>query len=116
MLNFLKKLFTKEEIPEEKIELNNLINWLDEKTKPIIDNLNININQIINKIDDEKQKVSENIKKLESAKLQNPKIPERVITIMEGNRAAFIKKVSFFFNNLDLNYNNTNEILEKCNK
>jgi len=116
MLNFLKKLFAKEEVQEEKIELDELNNWLDEQTKPIIEDLRAKINQIINKINDEKQKVSENIKKLGSAKLQNPKIPERVKTIMEGNRTAFIKKVSFFFDNIDLDYNDHNEILEKCNK
>jgi len=116
MLNFIKKLFAKEEIQEEKIELNKLDAWLEEKTKPIFENLNNNINQIIGKIDDEKEKALENIKILEAAKLQNPKIPERVKTIMEGNRAAFIKKVSFFFGNIDLKYNNYYEIIEKCDK
>jgi len=72
------------------------------------------IDQITNKIYDEKKKVNENLKKLENAKLQNPKIPERVKTIMEGNRSAFIKKVSFFFDNIDLKFNNHDEILKKC--
>ncbi|MCH8003578.1 MAG: hypothetical protein IH934_03010 [Nanoarchaeota archaeon] len=116
MLKFIKKFFSKQEILEEKIELNELNNWLGGKTKPIIENLRTNINQIINKISDEKGKVDKNLEILKNAKLQNPKIPERVKTIMEGNRAAFIKKVSFFFNNIDMSYNNHNEILEKCNK
>ena len=115
MLNFLKKLFAKEEIQEEKIELNELNSWLDQKTKPLFENLNNNINQIMDKINNEKQKVNENLKKLENAKLQNPKIPERVKTIMEGNRAAFIKKVSHFFDNLDFKFDNYNELIEKCN-
>jgi len=114
MLNFLKKLFAKEELQEEKVELNELNNWLDSKTKPKIENLNNDIDQISNKIYDEKKKVNENLKKLENAKLQNPKIPERVKTIMEGNRLAFIKKVSFFFDNIDLKFNNHDEILKKC--
>lgn len=116
MLNFLKKLFAKQEISEEKIELGKLNNWLDDKTKPLFGDLNDSINQIINRINDEKEKVTENLKTLENAKLQNPKIPERVKTIMEGNRAAFIKKVTFFFNDTDMEYNDYNEILEKCNK
>ena len=115
MLDFIKKLFAKKEIPEEKVELNKLSTWLDEKAKPISEKLNNNINQIINKINNEKEKAFENIKKLENAKLQNPKIPERVKTIMQGNREAFIKKTSFFFNNIDLKFNDHNEILEKCN-
>ncbi|HJO01655.1 MAG TPA: hypothetical protein QF458_01915, partial [Candidatus Woesearchaeota archaeon] len=116
MLNFLKKIFTKQEIPEEKIDLNELNNCLDQKTKPLFENLDNNINQVTNKISNEKEKVEKNLEILKNAQLQNPKIPERVKTIMEGNRAAFIKKVSFFFNNIDFEYNNHNEILEKCNK
>ena len=119
MLNFLKKLFAKEEIPEENIEIDRLNSWLDEKTKPLFEGLDNNINQIISKINDEKGKCTENLKTLENAKLQNPKIPERVKTIMEGNRDAFIKKVTFFFNNMDLKYHNDkdyNELIEKCNR
>ncbi|MDP7244427.1 MAG: hypothetical protein QF568_03715 [Flavobacteriales bacterium] len=115
MFNFLKKIFAKQEIPEEKIELSRLNSWLDEKAKPLFDNLNNNITQITNKINNEKEKVNENLKTLENAQLQNPKIPERAKTIMEGNRAAFIKKVGFFFNDIDLKYNNYNELTGKCN-
>ena len=60
MLNFIKKLFEKEEIQEEKIELSHLSTWLDEKAKPIFEALNSNINQIMNKINNEKEKVFEN--------------------------------------------------------
>ena len=116
MLNFLKKLFAKEETKEERIELNKLSSWLDEKTKPLAGDLNNDINQIINKINNEKEKARENLKTLETAKLQNPKIPERVKTIMEGNRAAFIKKVTFFFDGIDMEYNDHSEILEKCSR
>ena len=116
MLNFLKKLFAKEEIQEEKIELNELNDWLDSKTKPIFETLNSSISQITNKINDEEKKANENLKKLENAKLQNPKIPERVKTILEGNRSAFIKKIIFFFDNIDLGYNNYDELINNCNK
>jgi len=115
MLNFIKKLFSKQEIPEEKIELNELNDWLVKKSSPIIENLRTSINQIISKINDEKQRVSENLRKLESAKLQNPKIPERAITIMEGNRTGFIRKVIYFFDNMDLVKDDRDDILEKCN-
>ena len=64
MLNLIRKFFSKQEIPEEKIGLNEFNNWLGEKTKPIISDLNSNINQIINKVNDEKAKSAENIKKL----------------------------------------------------
>tara|TARA_Y100000310_G_scaffold318878_1_gene373447 strand:- start:15457 stop:16710 length:1254 start_codon:yes stop_codon:yes gene_type:complete len=113
MLNFLKKLFAKEEVQEEKVPLNELNNWVDQKTKTIFDGLNVKINETIEKINDEKAKVTENLKTLEDAQLQNPKIPERVKTIMEGNRAGFIKKVSFFSDKIDLKYNDYNELIEK---
>lgn len=114
MLGLIKKFFSKQEIAEEKIGLNELNSWLDEKTKPIISDLNSNISQIINKINDEKEKAAENIKKLEDARLQNPNIPERAKTIMEGNRSAFIKKISFFFNNIDLEFDDYDELIKKC--
>ena len=114
MLNLIRKFFSKQEIPEEKIGLNEFNNWLGEKTKPIISDLNSNINQIINKVNDEKAKSAENIKKLEDAKLQNPNIPERAKIIMEGNRAAFIKKISFFFNNIDLKFDDYDGLIKKC--
>jgi len=114
MLNFLKKLFAKEEIQEEKVQLSELNDWLDQETKPIFSNLSIKINDAIEKINNEKEKVNENLKMLENAKLQNPKIPERVKTIMEGNREGFIKRISLFFNNIDLKYDNYEELIEKC--
>lgn len=116
MLNFIKKFFAKEEIQEEKIELSKLDAWLEEKTKPIFENLSNNINQIIHEINDEKEKALENMKILEDAKLQNPKIPERIKTIMEGNRSAFIKKISFFLGNIDLKFHDCDEILKKCDE
>ena len=114
MFNLIKNLFKNKEIFEEKINLNELNPWLDAKTRTIIENLNLNINQIINRINDEKVKAAENIKKLEDAKLQNPNIPNRAKTIMQGNRSAFIKKISFFFNNLDLKYSDPNRLIGKC--
>lgn len=115
MLEFIKNLFAKKEIPTENIALDELDTWLDGKSKPLFENLNSNISQIITKIKYEQEKVVENLKILEEAKLQNPKIPERAITIMQGNRSGFIKKVSYFFNKIDLEYDNYNELITKCN-
>ena len=114
MLEFIKNIFAKKEATEEKISLDELGSWLDRKTKPMLDKLNIKIDEIIGKINDEKEKVNENLKTLENAQLQNPKIPERVKTIMQGNREGFIKKASSFFKNIDLNYNDYGELTEKC--
>ncbi len=114
MLNFLKDLFAKKEMPEEKIGLDELNSWLDTRAKPIFDGLNTKINEIIEKINNEKNTANENLNILKNAQLQNPKIPERVKIIMQGNREGFIKKVSLFFNNLDLKYDSYLELTEKC--
>src|SRR3989338_285511 len=114
MLKFIRNLLSKKEAHEEKISLDELDFWLDIKAKPIFDDLNARINEIIEKINGEKEKSNENLKTLENAQLQNPKIPERVKTIMQGNREGFIKKVSSFFKNIDLKYDNYNELIEKC--
>ncbi|MFH0868527.1 MAG: hypothetical protein V1831_04400 [Candidatus Woesearchaeota archaeon] len=114
MLNFIKKLFAKQEIVEEKIGLDQLDYWLDQKSKPLFEDLNNNISQIIGRLNNEKERISENLRVLENAKLQNPKIPERVKTIVEGNRVAFIKKISFFLDNIDLKFNDFDELTGKC--
>jgi hypothetical protein len=117
MLNFLKKIFAKEEVPEERIGLDKLSSWLDEKAKPLFEDLDTYIKQVISKINEEKQRAFENIKKLEAAELQNPKIPERVKTVAEGNRTAFIKKTLFLFNNLHLEFSGKEgyiNIAKKC--
>ena len=114
MLKFIKNIFAKKEMAEEKISLDELDSWLGIKAKPIFDDLNAKINEIIEKINNEKNKANENLKILENAQLQNPKIPERVKTIMQGNREGFIKKASSFFKNIDLNYNDYWELTEKC--
>lgn len=114
MLKFIRNLLSKKEEPEEKISLDELDSWLGIKAKPIFDDLNIKINETIEKINNEKNKANENLEILKNAQLQNPKIPERVKTIMRGNREGFIKRVSLFFNNIDLKYNNYTELAEKC--
>ena len=114
MLEFIKNLFAKKEIAEEKISLAELDSWLDIKAKPIFDNLNNKINETIEKINNEKNTANENLEILKNAQLQNPKIPERVKTIMQGNREGFIKRVSLFFSSIDLKHDYYDELAEKC--
>ena len=116
MLGLIKKIFSKREKQEEKVELNMLEEWLDSKAKPIFEELGNRINQLIKGISDEKIRLGENLKVLEDAELLNPKIPERAKTIMQGNRASFIKKVSFFLDNIDLKMNGYDEIAGKSER
>src|SRR3989338_5053335 len=114
MLKFIRNLLLKKEAPEEKISIDELDSWLDIKAKPIFDDLNGRVNEIIEKINNEKNTANENRDILKNARLQNPKIPERVKAIMQGNREGFIKRVSLFFNSIDLKYDYYEELAEKC--
>ncbi|MBI2134734.1 hypothetical protein HYU09_01980 [Candidatus Woesearchaeota archaeon] len=115
MLEFIKKLLSKEEKKEEEgVSLEDLGSWIDKKTKPIFGNLSSDIKEAINAINDKREKVFENLEKLGNAKLQNPNIPERAKTVMQGNREAFIKKVTGFFNSIDLQYTDFYGLIEKC--
>src|SRR3989338_1864198 len=114
MLKFIRNLLLKKEAPEEKISIDELDSWLDIKAKPIFDDLNGRVNEIIEKINNEKNTANENRDILKNARLQNPKIPERVKAIMQGNREGLIKRVSLFFNSIDLKYDYYEELAEKC--
>ena len=114
MLKFIRNLLSKKEATEEKISLHELDSWLDIKAKPIFDDLNGRVNEIIEKINNEKNTANENRDILKNARLQNPKITERVKAIMQGNREGFIKRVSLFFNSIDLKYDYYEELAEKC--
>lgn len=115
MLKLIKNLFVKKEIPIEKIELEQLNGWLDKNTKHLFEKLDRAVSEIIAAIEKEKKGVLENIEKLENAKLQNPNIPDRAKMVMEGNRKAFAKKVSHFFNNIDLKQEDYREVIRRCN-
>src|SRR3990167_11143910 len=99
MLKFIINLLLKKEAPEEKISLSELDSWLCINAKPIFDDLNARINETMKKINNEKNTANENMEILKNAQLQNTKIPERVKTIMQGNREGFIRRVSLFFGN-----------------
>ncbi|MBI2650903.1 hypothetical protein HYX01_00335 [Candidatus Woesearchaeota archaeon] len=119
MLTFIKNLFAKKHKPLEEIELSQLTSWLEEKSKPAIKSLESDITRIISALKEEKKNTLANIKKLETASLQNPNIPERAKIIMEGNKAAFIKKITNFVSDIDFELNadlNKNCIIfmEKC--
>ena len=114
MLDFIKKFLKSKKKQEEKIILDNLDKWLDEKTKPMFKELDDKIAQMLAEINNEKQEINANLKALENAKLLNPKIPDRIKIIMEGNRASFIKKASFFFENINLEFESYDELVDKC--
>jgi len=113
MLKFIKTLFKNEEKKEE-INLDDIDLWLEKKIIPIRDALRYDINGMVDGLNEEKSMVFERITALQNAKLQNPNIPERAKTIMQGNREAFIKKTFVFLSRIDLQYEEFQNLDGKC--
>ena len=93
MIKFLARLFKgKEELKQlKKSELEGYIKKQLEK---------VSIGQLFRKFSGRINGFSETVKQrcseLEKAELQNKNIPSRAITIMEGNRKAYIQKTIYF--------------------
>ena len=102
MLEFIKKIFAKEEIKKESIPLNRLDKWYEEKKQNIYDNLNKEIKLFNDRIINDIEKTGENIVLLEKAKLKNPNISLREKQFMQGNRDAYIKKTGLFLKQIEL--------------
>ncbi len=95
MLGFLKNLL-KKKVEKVKIGEDGLSDWFQQKIKPIsellVEELRISVSDLKHKINRAKALLDE----LETASLRNPNIPLRVRQIMEGNREAYINRVSLF--------------------
>ena len=113
MLNFLKKLFKREEAKTENVSINELEKWFSEKADSMLNDLNSKIDSIKGRIKEEIKKTEENLGVLENAKLQNPKITLKEKQFMEGNREAYIKKVNSILKQISLEGNH-NELLQFC--
>jgi len=115
MLKYIKKLFEKqEEIEEKTFTLDELNNWLLEKKASIGTQIKPSIGDSILKIQSRIQNVLGELDKLKSADLQNPNIPNRAKTIMEGNRDSFIKTMNRLFEAIDLSYDSYSELQDAC--
>ena len=115
MFDFLKKIFGKEEeIQEEKIKAGELEKWFSDKSKQIADKLDNEVRIIKDKVNEEIEKTKHNLETLKNAALRNPNIPFRAKQMMDGNREAYIKRVSIFLKQIDLE-KEYNGLLEFCN-
>ncbi len=93
MIKFFARLFGgKEELKQlKKSELEGYIKKQLDK-----DNINSLLKEFSGRIDEISKTIGERCDKLEKAELQNKNIPPRAITIMEGNRKAYIHKTMHF--------------------
>jgi len=106
MLEFLKKIFQNEEQEARKtteIGLQNLEEWLNEKSKPLMEEAQQHTEEILMKINEELQRARINVEVLENAKLQNPNIPFKAKQYMEGNRKAYIRAANSFLGHMEIN-------------
>lgn len=106
MLEFLKKIFQNEKQEAKKvieISLQNLEEWLSEKSKPLSEEVQRQIGEILMKADEEVQKARINVEVLENAKLQNPNIPFKAKQYMEGNRKAYARAINSFLGHMEIN-------------
>ena len=118
MLNFLKKIFKNEEEQEARrateISLQSLEEWLNEKSKPLMEEVQQRIEEILMKVDEELQRARINVEVLENAKLQNPNIPFKAKQYMEGNRKAYIRSANSFLGHMEINNKNYFYLLDFC--
>src|SRR3989338_5435720 len=107
MLNFLKKIFQSEERQDTRkiaeIRLQDLEEWLNERSKPLMEEVQQQSHEILMRVDEELQKSRINVELLENAKLQNPNIPFKAKQYMEGNRQAYIRSVNSFLGHMEIN-------------
>lgn len=117
MLEFLRKIFKNEE-PEAKqaheISLHNLEDWIEEKAKPLMEDVKLRTDEILMKISEELERTRFNAEVLENAKLQNPNIPFRAKQYMEGNRKAYIRAINSFLGHMEINNRDYFYLLEFC--
>ena len=118
MFNFLKKIFQNEEQQESEkaieINLNSLEDWLDEKSKPLMEEVKQQTEEVLMKVNEELQKTRINVEVLENAKLQNPNIPFRAKQYMEGNRQAYIRFINSFLGHMEINNKDYFYLVDFC--
>ena len=116
MLGFLKKIFKeeKQELKFAEVNLQNLEEWVTEKSKPLMEELTQQTESILMNVNEEIQRTRVNIELLENARLQNPDIPFKAKQYMEGNRKAHIKSVNSFLGRIEINNKDYFYLLEFC--
>ena len=117
MLEFIKKIFQNEEQEAKKlveISLQDLEEWVEEKSKPLMDEVRRQTEEILMKVSEEVERTRFSVEILENAKLQNQNIPFKAKQYMEGNRKAYIRSVNSFLGHMDINNKDYFYLFEFC--
>jgi len=108
--------FFKARIEEKEIKSDELKDYTEGLLKEKFTNINQNIEEIYSNLEKTKSRLSENLKTLRNAELQNKDVPTRALQLMEGNREAYIRKINNFIEQIELpNIESYSLISEFCN-
>jgi len=113
----LKKIFQngeQEAKKEMEILAHNLEEWLNEKAKPLTEDIGQQTEGILMRINEEAQKARINVEILENVKLQNPNIPFKAKQYMEGNRKAYARAINSFLGHMEINNKNYFYLVDFC--
>ncbi|MDP7324249.1 MAG: hypothetical protein QF632_05815 [Candidatus Woesearchaeota archaeon] len=99
MFNFLKGFFQKR-VEKVKISQSELPEWFTNKTKPVKELLTEDLRILGSDIRQRINTTKASMDTLEAAELRNKNIPMRALQIMEGNRDAYVKRVTLFLQNI----------------
>ncbi len=101
MFDFIKKLFSSNEVVSEKISAEELEQWFEEKAevlqKESKETLDLLRKELLGKINSTRSA----LEGLEKAELRNSKISVRELQFMDGNRKAYIQKSEHFLKEIE---------------
>lgn len=96
-MGWFSSLFSKDTGPKTAyIGVNELQQWFDSKSEPLVEGIRQGIKEDFEGISESISGIKDAARALDGAKLQNDKIPERALQVMQGNRKAYITSVINF--------------------
>jgi len=100
MLNFLKKIFQKQEPEVEKVKLSELLSWLEQKTDKL--EFNNYLKHYFTRISKLKEELIGKIEQLSKSEVSKEykNTEERVKNIVKGHRDQYVKEISRFTESL----------------
>ena len=105
MLKFIKNLFDKQ--PEKiAVDIDELPSWFDEHARQKIEAYKEEMEELSSQFKKQKKELEKRLELIAAAQLVNDKISLQEKNYMEGNRTAYINKVSSFIEQINLPENN----------
>lgn len=111
MLNRIRALFQRQ-TRREMLSLQELPLWLDDEERRVTKNLFSEMAEHREILEQIVQKIEEGLKHLAEGELHNKNIPLRAIQVMEGNRAAYVKRTEDFLQHVSLEWTDLAEVQE----